>query len=74
MREVGRIDAAHLFPELDSELIPLLRGLSAEDWARTQGCREMASDALVDNEVSRLAHLGVGYAEVEVIRCFRKSL
>ena len=29
---------------------------SAEDWARAQGCLEMASDALIDNEGSHRAH------------------
>jgi aminoglycoside 6'-N-acetyltransferase I len=26
------------------------------DWARARGCRELASDALVDNELSQRAH------------------
>jgi aminoglycoside 6'-N-acetyltransferase I len=27
---------------------------TAEEWSRAQGCREMASDALIDNTVSRM--------------------
>lgn len=47
---------------------------AAEGWARAQGCREFASDALVENEASALAHRALGFEEVEVIRCFRKDL
>ena len=34
---------------------------TAEDWARKQGCREMASDALIDNQVSQQAHERLGF-------------
>jgi len=47
---------------------------AAEDWARKQGYREMASDALLDNEISHRAHEASGYTEVERIVTFRKSL
>jgi aminoglycoside 6'-N-acetyltransferase I len=47
---------------------------AAEAWARAQGCTEFASDAEPDNEVSRLAHRAVGFTEVGLVRCFRKSI
>ena len=47
---------------------------AAEDWARAQGCVEMASDALVGNEVSHRAHEALGYAEVDRCVRFRKML
>ena len=47
---------------------------AAEAWARDQGCTEFASDTLVDNTTSAAAHKALGFEEVEVIRCFRKSL
>ena len=47
---------------------------AAEDWARQRGYSEMASDALLDNETSHRAHKASGYAEVERIVTFRKSL
>ena len=46
----------------------------AERWGRAQGCTEFASDAEVDNEVSRLAHGAVGFTDVGMVRCFRKDL
>lgn len=47
---------------------------AAEAWARTRGCREFASDALVENVASARAHAALGFEEVEQIRCFRKDL
>lgn len=47
---------------------------AAEDWARSQGCTEFASDCEVTNEISALAHLANGFEEVGQIRCFRKTL
>ena len=47
---------------------------AAERWARAAGCTEFASDALADNRLGAAAHLGVGFEEVETIRCFRKDL
>ena len=47
---------------------------AAEDWARAQGFREMASDAEISNEGSIAAHEALGYEEVERIVCFRRSL
>ena len=50
----------------------LVRG--AEQWARSQGCVELGSDAEVDNLESAAAHRAVGFKETGVVRCFRKSL
>ena len=47
---------------------------AAEDWARSNGFSEMASDTQLDNEVSQQAHRALGYEEVERIVCFRKEL
>jgi aminoglycoside 6'-N-acetyltransferase I len=47
---------------------------AAEAWARAQGCVEFASDAEADNELSAAAHRALGFAEVGLIRCFRRDL
>ena len=47
---------------------------AAEEWARSQGCTEFASDAELDNETSAAAHRALGFAEVARLRCFRKEL
>lgn len=47
---------------------------SAEEWARTQGCVEMASDALVENHSSQRAHEAVGFEVVDRCVHLRKKL
>jgi len=46
----------------------------AEQWGRQQGCAELASDALIENEDSYHFHTQVGFEEVEPAVCFIKSL
>lgn len=47
---------------------------AAEDWARSQGCVEMASDALIENEASQHAHEPMGFDVVDRCVHFRKLL
>lgn len=46
---------------------------SAEDWARSHGFTELASDTEAENVGSRLAHAACGFTEVEHAIKFRKS-
>ena len=47
---------------------------AAEEWARTEGCTEFASDTELDNTLSASLHLAQGFEEVTRIICFRKTL
>jgi aminoglycoside 6'-N-acetyltransferase I len=47
---------------------------AAQDWARQQGCVEMASDADIDNALSERAHIALGFSVVERAILFRKAL
>lgn len=47
---------------------------AAEAWGRAQGCTELASDTEPENTVSTSAHLALGFTDVGLVRCFRKSL
>ena len=47
---------------------------SAEDWARSRGCTEMASDAELGNTVSINAHAKLGYTETSRLVHLRKEL
>lgn len=73
-RPVGYIEGWYVDPDLR------LQGLGgqlfkvAEDWARSQGCQEMASDCEVDNIISWKAHLALGYREAERLIHFSKAL
>lgn len=71
---VGYVEAWYVDP--DVRLAGYGRALlaAAEDWARSRGYTEMASDALLDNVVSFKAHLASGYSEVGRVVQFRKRL
>jgi len=43
-------------------------------WARECGCRELASDALLENERSHAVHRALGFEETERVVFFRKPL
>lgn len=47
---------------------------AAEQWAASNGCREMASDAVLGNQVSLEAHLALGYEESSRVIHLRKFL
>jgi aminoglycoside 6'-N-acetyltransferase I len=47
---------------------------SSEEWARSRGCIEMASDSEVDNAESIAAHDELGYEETSRLVHFRKDL
>ena len=47
---------------------------AAEDWAREQGCAEMASDAQIENEVSQRAHEALGFEIASRSVNYRKTL
>jgi aminoglycoside 6'-N-acetyltransferase I len=71
---VGFLEGWYVVPERRRQGLGRALVAVAEAWARAQGCREFASDALVENTESMLAHRALGFEEVVVIRCFRKDL
>jgi aminoglycoside 6'-N-acetyltransferase I len=71
---VGFLEGWYVSPEHRRQGVGRALVAAAEAWARSLGCREFASDALADNMLSATAHQALGFEEVEVIRCFRKSL
>jgi len=71
---VGYIEGWFVEPASRGKGIGRALVASAEEWARSRGCTEMASDALLDNIDSQRAHARLGYAEVDRMVSFRKSL
>ncbi len=47
---------------------------AAEEWARAQGCVEMASDTWIDHEGSQRAHEALGFDVVDRCVHYRKAL
>jgi aminoglycoside 6'-N-acetyltransferase I len=71
---VGFLEGWYVIPERRGQGVGRALLNAAEAWARGLGCQEFASDAVADNAVSAAAHRALGFEEVVVIRCFRKSL
>jgi len=71
---VGYLEGWYVDPEHRRQGVGRALVEESERWARNQDCTEFASDATVDNDTSRLAHLAHGFVEAGLIRCFRKDL
>jgi aminoglycoside 6'-N-acetyltransferase I len=71
---VGYLEGWYVAPAFRRRDIGRALVRAAERWAQSQGCREFASDAEADNQASALAHRALGFAEVGLVRCFRKAL
>jgi len=71
---VGYLEGWYVEPEMRKKGVGKALVVAAETWARSRGCRQMASDTQVENEGSQRAHARLGYAEVERLVHFRKDL
>jgi aminoglycoside 6'-N-acetyltransferase I len=71
---VGYIEGWYLDEDSRGQGIGTLLVQAAEEWARSKGYREMASDTWLDNEASIYRHLKMGYQEVERLVHFVKRL
>jgi aminoglycoside 6'-N-acetyltransferase I len=71
---VGYIEGWYVDPDLRRAGWGRALVQAAEAWARSCGYAEIASDCLLENEVSLKAHTALGYEETERLIHFRKSL
>jgi aminoglycoside 6'-N-acetyltransferase I len=73
-RNVGYVEGWYVDADARRRGVGRLLVRAAEDWARSRGCMEMASDCYLTNEVSLAAHLRLGYEETSRLIHFRKKL
>jgi len=73
-RAVGYVEGWFVREEMRGQGIGKQLMKAAEDWSRAQNCREIASDALMDNMESREAHSALGFEVVDLCVHFRKGL
>ena len=71
---VAYLEAWYVDPDVRRQRWGQLLVAAAEQWARSHGYREMASDTQLDNVVSQAAHRRAGYEEVDRVIQFRKDL
>jgi aminoglycoside 6'-N-acetyltransferase I len=71
---VGYIEGWYVCAEYRRNGVGSMLMQAAEEWAREQGCVELASDTWLDNPVSEIAHLAAGFEVVDRCIHFRKSI
>jgi len=71
---VGFVEGVYVVPEWRRRGIARQLFEAIADWARARGCRELASDALIDNDISQRAHRSLGFRETERVVYFTRRL
>ena len=71
---VGYLEGIYVLPEFRGRGHARDLLASCEQWARTRGCTEFASDCELDNSGSLSFHLRMGFTEANRIICFTKKL
>nr|WP_202844531.1 aminoglycoside 6'-N-acetyltransferase [Luteimonas saliphila] len=71
---VGFLEGWYVVPAWRGRGVGRALVAGVEAWTRAIGCRELASDALLDNAPSHAAHVGCGFEETERVVYFRKRL
>ncbi|MCC6317458.1 MAG: GNAT family N-acetyltransferase [Gemmatimonadaceae bacterium] len=71
---IGYVEGWYVAPDTRRDHIGRDLMRAGEAWAAARGCREFASDVTTDNALAQAAHLGVGFAEVARIVCYRKPI
>jgi aminoglycoside 6'-N-acetyltransferase I len=73
-RPVGYIEGWYVDEDVRRRGVGRALVEAAEAWARSRGCRQMASDAELWNDVSHQAHGALGYEETARLVLFKKDL
>jgi aminoglycoside 6'-N-acetyltransferase I len=67
---VGFVEGVYVMPNRRRAGIARALFTSAAEWARSRGCRELASDALLENTLSHAVHEKLGFRETERVVYF----
>jgi aminoglycoside 6'-N-acetyltransferase I len=71
---VGYLEGWYVAPDFRGTGLGRTLVRAAEEWARGQGCVELASDTEEANTASAAAHRALGFTDLGLVRCFRKDL
>lgn len=73
-RPVGFLEGWYVRPEIRGQGVGKMLIRASEEWAREQGCSEMASDTWAGNLDSVAVHQSIGFVIVDRCVHFRKPL
>jgi aminoglycoside 6'-N-acetyltransferase I len=68
------LEGLYVAPEYRRKGIGRCLVAAVTSWAGTKGCKELASDVLLENEASHAMHGALGFEETERVVFFRKRL
>ncbi len=71
---IGYVEGWYVVPQERRKGLGRALLARAEAWAAARGCREMASEADMENGAGRAAHRLLGYEETSRLAHFRKAL
>ena len=71
---VGFVEGVYVLPAWRRRGVARRLFEAIGDWAQARGCRELACDALLDDEASQRAHNALGFRETERVVYFVKTL
>lgn len=71
---VAYLEGLFVVPEARRRGVAAALMAAAERWGRSQGCTEIAADTAPENVVSAATIVAAGFADVGLVRCFRKEL
>jgi aminoglycoside 6'-N-acetyltransferase I len=71
---VAFLEGLYVRPESRRSGLGKCLSMAVQSWARERGCREMASDALLENVESQAFHTAIGFEETERVVYFRRPL
>lgn len=71
---VGYVEGIYVAPTARGAGVARQLMSAAEDWCRAHGCREVATDAELDNLAAQQFHRSMGFSETYRIVEFRKDL
>jgi aminoglycoside 6'-N-acetyltransferase I len=71
---VAFLEGIYVVPESRRRGVARMLVKAVIDWAKAEGCRELASDSLLENTEAHAAHRALGFEETERVVYFRMPL
>jgi len=71
---VAFLEGLYVVPQARRKGIAAALVAAVCDWAQRAGCRELASDAVLENAISHVVHRALGFEETQRVVFFRKKL